>query len=84
MSQTNLRGTKEFRLEFTDQMNWEDGGWGLIGEGILPDARDLQADCQVPMSEIILDPPQVRVRYLRFTAISYYGVGPALQYLEIA
>ena len=70
-------------MESTEKTNWQDGGWELVHSGTLPDKRDLQSNCQVPM-ETVLNAVIPRLRYLRFTAINYYGSGgAALQYLGI-
>ena len=51
-------------------------------EDSFADRSSAQSTCGVPMVSIQLNVP-IQLRYLRFTAIDFYGKGAALQYIGI-
>jgi len=67
-------GTKEFKIEVSeDNVNWIEAA-----QGTLQDVRDL-GQCKSPVEEF--SSSVASGRYIRFTAVSFYGKGAGLQYL---
>ena len=74
----NVWGTKEYKLEYKVGL-LED--WILIVEEKFEDESRLQPDCGVTVKIHKFSP--VTLNHLKFTAVSYYGRGAALQYIEV-
>ena len=73
-----FRGTKDFMIEISMDGN----GWSMVTQDTLDDKSDLQSNCNVPLVTITWN-EYVKARFVRFTALSYYGEGASLQFLSI-
>ena len=78
LKKINFRGTKNYMIESSMDGN----GWSLVKQDTLDDDSDLQSNCNVPMVTITWN-EYVKARFVRFTALSYYGEGASLQFLSI-
>ena len=82
-AQVNNRGLKRFSFSIS---NSTQGPWRVILNNTLKDATQYYQQCEVPLFTFPLDhlPEDQRTgEALRLDAISWYGRGAGLQYLEI-
>ena len=78
MTQLSLfyRGTNSYTLEGSNDAS----SWDLLHSSSFADPRI--GACNVPTVTVTLS--SRTYRYIRFTAVSYYGLGPGLQYIGTA
>ena len=56
--------------------------WEYVFQGQMQDFSHLQKECLVPKTYITLS-RDTQMRWVKFTALNYYGKGAALQFFRI-
>ena len=72
----SCRGTRDFSISMSDDnVNYEE-----VVSGTLTDARNL--DCEdIHLETFELTAPRTE-KFIKFTAVNFYGAGSALQYMS--
>ena len=72
-----FRGTRTFTIEASSDLNT----WYVAATGTLPEAT---SPCSAPLMEFAADQfvYDSLFKYIRFTANTFYGAGPGLQFFD--